>query len=74
MKTITLSAILLTALAAQAHASSSEAWAALDKAVVASCTQASGLKNRKRSALPRNSMTGWAMSPYSFKASTRNRI
>ncbi|EPL08463.1 hypothetical protein [Pseudomonas sp. CF161] len=47
MKTFTLSVILLTALATQAHASSSEAWAALDKAVVTRCTQASGLKKPK---------------------------
>jgi hypothetical protein len=44
-----LSTLLLTlsALATQAHASSPDAWAAYDKTVLASCTQASGLKNAK---------------------------
>lgn len=35
----------LGALAFQAHASSPDAWAAHDKAVLASCLKASGLKN-----------------------------
>ncbi|WP_339448987.1 hypothetical protein [Pseudomonas sp. EA_5y_Pfl2_R50] len=45
MKAITLSLLCLTALASQAQASSPDAWAAYDKAVLASCTKASGLKN-----------------------------
>ncbi|MFW9078371.1 hypothetical protein ACOI9X_03680 [Pseudomonas sp. P2757] len=44
MKTIALSLFCLTALAPLAHASSPDAWAAYDKAVLASCTKASGLK------------------------------
>ncbi|MCK1791824.1 hypothetical protein [Pseudomonas violetae] len=47
MKAITLTFICLSALATQAQASSSDAWAAFDKAVLASCTKASGLKNAK---------------------------
>ncbi|AHZ71631.1 hypothetical protein OU5_4552 [Pseudomonas mandelii JR-1] len=47
MKTATLTLLCLTALAPQAHASSPDAWAAYDKAVLASCTKASGLKNAK---------------------------
>ena len=47
MKAITLTVICLTALATQAQASSPDAWAAFDKAVLASCTKASGLKNPK---------------------------
>ncbi|NBF11006.1 hypothetical protein [Pseudomonas sp. Fl4BN1] len=39
--------ICLSILTCQAQASSSEAWEALDKAVLNSCTQASGLKNPK---------------------------
>ncbi|CAH0201402.1 hypothetical protein [Pseudomonas brassicacearum] len=35
----------LTVLASQAHASSTDAWAAHDKAVLASCIKASGLKS-----------------------------
>lgn len=44
MKTMILSVICLATLTTQALASSAEAWSALDKAVVASCTRASGLK------------------------------
>ena len=47
MKASTLSLLCLTALATHANASSSDAWAAYDKAVIASCTKASGLKNVK---------------------------
>lgn len=47
MKPITLSLLFLSVLASQAHASSPDAWAAYDKAVLASCTKASGLKNAK---------------------------
>jgi len=43
MKAITLTFLCLTALATQAQASSPDAWAAFDKAMLASCTQASGL-------------------------------
>ncbi|CDF94625.1 MULTISPECIES: hypothetical protein [unclassified Pseudomonas] len=41
----TLILLGFTALASQAQASSPEAWAAYDKAVLASCIKASGLKN-----------------------------
>jgi hypothetical protein len=47
MKAVTLTFACLTALATQAHASSPDAWAAFDKAVLASCTKASGLANAK---------------------------
>ncbi|WP_285420374.1 hypothetical protein [Pseudomonas sp. efr-133-TYG-5] len=47
MKTLTFSLLCLSALATQAHASSPDAWAAYDKTVLASCTQASGLKSPK---------------------------
>lgn len=47
MKASTLTFICLGALATQAQASSSDAWAAFDKAVLTSCTKASGLKNAK---------------------------
>ena len=47
MKATTLTFLCLTTLATQAHASSPDAWAAHDIAVLASCTQASGLKNVK---------------------------
>jgi hypothetical protein len=47
MKTTTLLFLSLTALATQVHASSPDAWAAYDKAVLASCTKASGLKDAK---------------------------
>ncbi|MBA4273239.1 MAG: hypothetical protein C0438_09095 [Pseudomonas sp.] len=47
MKTFTASLLCLTALVSNAHASSPDAWAAYDKAVLASCTKASGLKNAK---------------------------
>lgn len=47
MKTVTLTLLCFTALATQAQASSSDAWAAYDKTVLASCTKASGLKNAK---------------------------
>lgn len=43
MKAATLTFLCLTALATQAHASTPEAWAAFDKAMLASCTKASGL-------------------------------
>jgi hypothetical protein len=45
MKTASLTLLCLTALAFQAHASSPDAWAAYDKAVLGSCIKASGLKN-----------------------------
>ncbi|WP_338921854.1 hypothetical protein V0M98_04735 [Pseudomonas silesiensis] len=47
MKAATLTLLCLTALATQAHASSPDAWAAYDKAVLAGCTKASGLKHAK---------------------------
>ena len=47
MKAITLALLSLTALASQAHASSPDAWATYDKAVLTSCTKASGLKDAK---------------------------
>ena len=47
MKASTLSLLCLTALATHANASSPDAWTAYDKAVIASCTKASGLKNVK---------------------------
>ena len=47
MKATTLTFLCLTALASQAQASSPDAWAAFDKAVLASCTKASGLKAAK---------------------------
>ena len=45
MKATTLTFLCLITLTTQAHASSPDAWAAYDKAVLASCTKASGLKN-----------------------------
>ena len=47
MKALTTSLLCLAALTSQAHASSPDAWAAYDKAVLASCTKASGLKDAK---------------------------
>ncbi|MCU7251025.1 hypothetical protein [Pseudomonas koreensis] len=47
MRALTLACLCLTALTPLAHASSPDAWAAYDKAVLASCTKASGLKNAK---------------------------
>jgi hypothetical protein len=47
MKALPLSLACLTLLASQAHASSPDAWATFDKQVLASCTQASQLKNAK---------------------------
>jgi len=47
MKTASLALICLTALTLQAHASSPDAWATYDKAVLSSCTKASGLKDSK---------------------------
>lgn len=47
MKPITFSLLYLAFLAPLAHASSPDAWAAYDKAVLANCTKASGLKNAK---------------------------
>ncbi|MBV4477393.1 hypothetical protein [Pseudomonas botevensis] len=47
MKALTLACLCLIALTPLAHASSPDAWAAYDKAVLASCTKASGLKNAK---------------------------
>jgi hypothetical protein len=47
MKAATLTLLCLTALISQAHASSPDAWASYDKAVLASCTKASGLKDAK---------------------------
>ncbi|WP_223437244.1 MULTISPECIES: hypothetical protein [unclassified Pseudomonas] len=43
MKATTLTVLCLTALATQTHASSPDAWAAFDKATLASCIKASGL-------------------------------
>lgn len=45
MNTKILSLIALAALACQARASSDEAWATLDRAVLESCTRASGLNH-----------------------------
>ncbi len=45
MKAPTLTFICLAIFAAQANASSPGAWASFDKAVLASCTKASQLKN-----------------------------
>ncbi|CAN1598152.1 hypothetical protein [Pseudomonas mediterranea] len=45
MKTRALILLGFAALAFQAHASSPEAWTAYDKAVLASCIKASGLKD-----------------------------
>ncbi|ABA76393.1 MULTISPECIES: hypothetical protein [Pseudomonas] len=45
MKRLALSVLCL--IAPLAHASSPDAWAAYDKAVLTSCTKASGLKNAK---------------------------
>jgi hypothetical protein len=47
MKAPTLILLCLTALTAQAQASTPDAWAAFDKTVLASCTKASGLKAAK---------------------------
>lgn len=47
MKTASLTLLCLTALTIQAHASSPDAWATYDKAVLAGCTKASGLKDAK---------------------------
>ncbi|BBP79255.1 hypothetical protein CCU68_13510 [Pseudomonas gingeri NCPPB 3146 = LMG 5327] len=47
MKASTLIFISLAALATQAQASSPDAWIAYNKAVLASCTKASSLKNVK---------------------------
>ncbi|CAI8803171.1 Lipoprotein [Pseudomonas sp. IT-196MI5] len=47
MKAAPLILLCLTALTVQAHASSPNAWATYDKAVLASCTKASGLKDSK---------------------------
>ena len=47
MKAATLTILCLTALTFQAHASSPDAWATYDKAVLTSCTKASGLKDSK---------------------------
>ena len=47
MKVTTLTFFCLTALASQAQASSPDAWVAYDKALLASCTKASGLKSAK---------------------------
>ncbi|MGE8066503.1 hypothetical protein [Pseudomonas sp. NPDC089569] len=47
MKALPLTLLCLCALTLQAHASSPDAWAAYDKAVLASCTKASGLKDAK---------------------------
>ncbi|POR63931.1 hypothetical protein [Pseudomonas syringae] len=45
MKIASLAFLCFTALATQAQASSSDAWAAYDKAVLESCIKASGLKD-----------------------------
>ncbi|MFW9267725.1 hypothetical protein J3P80_04585 [Pseudomonas sp. D2-30] len=45
MKAPTLILLALAAVSSQVHASSSDAWAAYDKKVLASCVKASGLKN-----------------------------
>ncbi len=46
MKIRILTLLGLTVLASQAHASSPDAWAAHDKAVLASCIKASGEERR----------------------------
>lgn len=52
MKLSSLICICLTAVATHASASSSDAWAAYDKAVLTSCTKASTLKNAKPVGMP----------------------
>jgi hypothetical protein len=47
MKAATLTVLCLAALATHANASSPDAWATFDKAVLASCTKASGLKEAR---------------------------
>ena len=47
MKVTSLAMLCVTVFVSQAHASSSEAWAANDKAVLESCIKASGLKDAK---------------------------
>ena len=47
MKAAPLILLCLTPLATQAHASSPDAWATYDEAVLASCTKASSLKDAK---------------------------
>lgn len=47
MKAATLTILCLTAFAPQVHASTPDAWATYDKAVLAGCTKASGLKGVK---------------------------
>lgn len=47
MKAAPLILFCFTALTSHAHASSSDAWATYDKAVLTSCTKASGLKDSK---------------------------
>ncbi|MFK7605074.1 MULTISPECIES: hypothetical protein [unclassified Pseudomonas] len=47
MKLSSLTFLCLTAVATHASASSPDAWAAYDKAVLTSCTKASTLKNAK---------------------------
>ncbi len=74
MKAITPTFLCLTALATQAHASSPDAWAAYDKAVLASCTKTSGLKKTSNpSATPRSSMTESVIPRSCCKASTRKK-
>lgn len=52
MKLSSLICLCLTAVATHASASSSDAWAAYDKAVLTSCTKASTLKNAKPVGMP----------------------
>ncbi|RMO92219.1 hypothetical protein ALQ33_03134 [Pseudomonas syringae pv. philadelphi] len=47
MKATSIAFLCLTALATQAQASSADAWAAYDKAALASCIKSSGLKDAK---------------------------
>jgi len=47
MKAAPLILFCFTALTSHAHASSPDAWATYDKAVLTSCTKASGLKDSK---------------------------
>lgn len=71
MKTTTLTFLCLTALATQTQASTPEAWAAFDKAMLASCIKASGLQDASPSAKPHSSTTGSTTPPCSCKAATR---
>lgn len=52
MKVSTVLLIALTAITAQANASTSEAWSAMDKAMINDCLKASQLKNSKPAGSP----------------------